>query len=255
MKSAAAADFSAFKTTKDDASIEKLDDYIYDEGYTERDRIDIPSLIEPFGANSPLPQQVHAIGSVGSPKYPNKHKGVSLIGSTQVDPQALVYSSKTAPYGQQFPSYVPQSMETLVGTTLHRQKELATGDDIVYGRGRVIQEQKDERELNGNNVEKEAFVEYQTGQKNKNTSGKNKSDTRPTADGLAKHYDDQYYDYFDDDYDYYGYEGAPVYDENGTDDEYTEQELENIKGSLMSRIDEALKQTSSPNEDGLSRDT
>ena len=104
-------------------------------------------------------------------------------------------------------------------------------------------------------MKKGAFAEYQTGQNNKNTSGKSKSDTRPAADGLAKHYDDQYHDYFDDDYDYYGYEGAPEHDENGTDDEYTEQELENIKGSLMSRIDEALKQTSLPNEDGLSRDT
>lgn len=86
------ADFSAFGTTTE--SYDPSDDYYYDEGFVETDRIDPP----------------------------------------QIDPNALIYSAKSAPYGEQFPSYLPKTMETRIGTSTDSQKSFETGDNVVYGK-------------------------------------------------------------------------------------------------------------------------
>ena len=85
------ADFNSFGESGTDlSSIDQ--DYEYDLGYIETDRID--------------------------PK--------------QIDPNAVIYSANSAPYGEQYPSYLPKSMATMVSyfTTnyflLKCVKEMAT---------------------------------------------------------------------------------------------------------------------------------
>ena len=75
------ADFNSF----DGGAISKTDDYEYDVGYVETDRID-----------------------------------------QQIDPNAVVYSANSAPYGEQYPSYLPKSMATMVSKPLLRTKVLGT---------------------------------------------------------------------------------------------------------------------------------
>ena len=73
-------------------------DYEYDIGFIETDRIDVQSSI---------------------------------------DPNALVYSQNSAPYGEQFPSYVPKNtIQTMVGTMGNQDssKSVGTGDNVVYGK-------------------------------------------------------------------------------------------------------------------------
>lgn len=87
------ADFNSFGTTERSPEDE---DYVYDVGYVETDRIDPPTI----------------------------------------DPNALVYSANSAPYGEQYPSYLPKTLETMVGTMANRDssKNFATGDHVVYGK-------------------------------------------------------------------------------------------------------------------------
>ena len=119
-QTSSAADFSSFHEPNQTPKLKvEGDDYSIDEGYHETDRIDVPSLIEPY--------------TVGQTP---KRRPYSKI-SSKVDPNALIYSQKSAPYGEQFPSYVPPSIETLMGSTLNTQKRLAAGNNIVYGRGKV----------------------------------------------------------------------------------------------------------------------
>ena len=74
------ADFNSFEESGTDLSSTDQD-YEYDLGYIETDRID--------------------------PK--------------QIDPNAVIYSANSAPYGEQYPSYLPKSMATMVSnfTTNH----------------------------------------------------------------------------------------------------------------------------------------
>ena len=74
------ADFNSFGESGTDLSSTDQD-YEYDLGYIETDRID--------------------------PK--------------QIDPNAVIYSANSAPYGEQYPSYLPKSMATMVSnfTTNH----------------------------------------------------------------------------------------------------------------------------------------
>lgn len=67
------ADFNSFGESGTDLSSADQD-YEYDLGYIETDRID--------------------------PK--------------QIDPNAVIYSANSAPYGEQYPSYLPKSMATMV---------------------------------------------------------------------------------------------------------------------------------------------
>jgi hypothetical protein len=90
------ADFSSF------ADSNKHDDefeYEYDTGYHETDRIDV---------QAPL----------------------------TIDPNALIYSQHSAPYGHQFPSYLPDSIQTMVGTQASQDasKTFSIGDSVVYGK-------------------------------------------------------------------------------------------------------------------------
>ena len=70
-QSASSADFSSFGSGAVSDNIDE--DYEYDLGFVETDRID---------------QQIH--------------------------PNAVLYSANSAPYGEQFPSYLPKSMATMV---------------------------------------------------------------------------------------------------------------------------------------------
>ena len=119
-QTASAADFSSFHEPNQTPKLKvEGDDYSIDEGYHETDRIDVPSLIEPYSAG----------------RTPDRRPSSKM--SSKVDPNALIYSQKSAPYGEQFPSYVPHSIETVMGSTLNTQKRLAAGNNIVYGRGKV----------------------------------------------------------------------------------------------------------------------
>ena len=206
-----AADFSSFKATNQVAKLNmEVDDYEYDEGYQETDRIDVPSLIEPYAMTPVGIKQSLAVGSVGHPEYPNKVHTPSL--KSKIDHNALVYSSKTAPYGQQFPSYVPHSIATVVGSTLNTQKQLSAGDDIVYGRGRVIEsnEANAQRENSNDKSRKSSDI--------KNIFMKNDSFIKQLAD-----YDySEYYEYIDD-------EDNKDY----ADDTYDERDVDNLKKQLL----------------------
>ena len=96
---AASADFNSFfeRSKYDDG--QDYYDYEYDAGYKETDRIDV---------QTPL----------------------------VIDPNALVYSQHSAPYGQQFPSYVSDSIHTMVGTLGQdsSSKNFMTNDHVVYGK-------------------------------------------------------------------------------------------------------------------------
>ena len=96
--SESSADFSAFATTEKDTFDE---DYVYDAGYQEEDRIDV---------QQPMP--------------------------TMIDPNALIYSQQSAPYGHQFPSYIPDTIQTLVGTlgTSDSSKTFSTDKHVIYGK-------------------------------------------------------------------------------------------------------------------------
>ena len=52
----------------------------------------------------------------------------------QDDPSAVLYSQQAAPYGEQFPSYFPQTIETRVGSADSLSKTLVAGDSVVYGK-------------------------------------------------------------------------------------------------------------------------
>lgn len=97
--SAPSADFHSFATSGhiDDED----DDYQYDVGFVETDRIDVQS--------SPAPSSI-------------------------MDPSAVVYSQQAAPYGEQFPSYLPKTIETRVGSADYDKKTIVSGDSVVYGK-------------------------------------------------------------------------------------------------------------------------
>merc|ERR1712107_518276 len=85
------ADFHSFAAQESEP-----EDYQYDIGFVETDRIDV--------------QQVG------------------------MDPSAILYSQKAAPYGEQFPSYLPKTIETRVGSTSDSMKKIVAGDSVVYGK-------------------------------------------------------------------------------------------------------------------------
>ena len=93
----ASADFNSFSERTDDG--QDYYDYEYDAGYKETDRIDV---------QTPL----------------------------VIDPNALVYSQQSAPYGEQYPSYVSDSIHTMVGTLGQdtSSKNFMTNDHVVYGK-------------------------------------------------------------------------------------------------------------------------
>ena len=134
---AASADFNSFSERSDEGKDDYYD-YEYDAGYKETDRIDV---------QTPL----------------------------VIDPNALVYSQHSAPYGQQFPSYVSDSIHTMVGTLGQdsSSKNFMTNDHVVYGK----------------------FPEGANASKNINTFNPN---TTTSQDNIAKGQE-----YYDDDFEYY----------------------------------------------------
>ena len=130
--SSSSADFSSFGAGTHSGSSTATNDYEYDMGYIETDRID------------------------------------------QIDPNAVLYSANSAPYGEQYPSYLPKSMATMVGTMKSQDssKTFVTGDNVVYGK----------------------FPEGAEATKDINIYDDD------TADEY--YYEDEF-EYYDDDYDYY----------------------------------------------------
>ena len=90
------ADFNSFADSNLDSY---ADDYQYDVGFVETDRIDV---------------------------QPSRQ--------ANMDPSAILYSQQAAPYGEQFPSYFPKTMETRVGSADSLSKTLVAGDSVVYGK-------------------------------------------------------------------------------------------------------------------------
>merc|ERR1712020_745057 len=145
--------------------------------------------------------------------------------SSKVDPNALIYSQKSAPYGEQFPSYVPHSIETLMGSTLNTQKRLAAGNNIVYGRGKVHKSKPIKEEVEVTNP-------ISTGEPRKINN------VLAGSGSMGK--DNEEYDYEDTDYDDYG----------EYDDDY-ESDLEKLNNKLR-LVDDILNESTSDliSEDG-----
>ena len=124
------ADFNSFAETEDDSGARSDDyDYAYDHGFVETDRIDVQSP------------------------------------SMTIDPNALVYRQNSRNYGEQYPSYVAKTIQTMVGTMGNKDssKSFGTGDNVVYG----------------------MFPEGEG-----------------ASDDIAEYYDDNF-EYYEDDYEYY----------------------------------------------------
>jgi len=119
-------DFNAFSTV---STTDHLSDAVTEESYLsfeETDRIDIPDQLLPGAEvkSSPASNRLEvAVASISEPEFPYK-----------VDPQAVLFNKVSAPYGQQFPSFVPESMQTMIGTPGGGLKNFATGNDVVYGK-------------------------------------------------------------------------------------------------------------------------
>ena len=129
--SSSSADFSSFGVGTHPGASTAANDYEYDMGYIETDRID------------------------------------------QIDPNAVLYSANSAPYGEQYPSYLPKSMATMVGTMKSHDssKSFVTGDNVVYGK----------------------FPEGAEATK----------DINIYDDDTDEYYYEDEFEYYDDDYDYY----------------------------------------------------
>ena len=192
-----AADFSSFMDTDNPPTLKvQGNDYSDDDGFHETDRIDIPSLI---------------------------------------DPNALIYSSNSAPYGEQFPSYIPESMATVVGTTLNTDKQLSSSNNIVYGRGKISELKKEDSDGKGEEIP------------SKLSNLKNvfmKPSLYEDEMGEDEYYDEDYNDYEDmmysDDFE----DSKNDYDDDlYEDDKY----LESLNRKLK-LVDKILEESSSPSE-------
>ena len=190
---ASTADFSAFKDTNMQPKLKvEGDDYSYDEGYHETDRIDIPSLI---------------------------------------DPNALIYSSNSAPYGQQYPSYVPHSIETLMGSSLNTKKHLSAGNNVVYGRGKIAVPENTTEDAN-------TLLSSSASSGRKNVFMTNSKSFEKDTEESEYDYD---YSEYDDEYNEFE-EGG----ENYEDEMYNDKYLESLNKKLQ-LVDEILNRSSPDN--------
>ena len=195
-----AADFSSFKDTNQPPLLKvQGNDFSEDEGFHETDRIDVPSLI---------------------------------------DPNALIYSSNSAPYGEQFPSYIPDSIATVVGSTLNTDKQLSSGNNIVYGRGKVSASKKDNAETRD--------LKKNTKTSSKLSNLKNvfmKPNSYEDVTGEDEYYDEDYDDYDDMLYsDNFEHSGDDYIDDLYEDDKY----LQSLNRKLK-LVDQILKESESEN--------
>ena len=195
-----AADFSSFKDTNQPPLLKvQGNDFSEDEGFHETDRIDVPSLI---------------------------------------DPNALIYSSNSAPYGEQFPSYIPDSIATVVGSTLNTDKQLSSSNNIVYGRGKVSASKKDNAETRD--------LKENTKPSSKLSNLKNvfmKPNSYEDVTGEDEYYDEDYDDYDDMLYsDNFERSGDDYIDDLYEDDKY----LQSLNRKLK-LVDQILKESESEN--------
>ena len=195
-----AADFSSFKDTNQPPSLQvQGNDFSKDEEFHETDRIDVPSLI---------------------------------------DPNALIYSSNSAPYGEQFPSYIPDSIATVVGSTLNTDKQLSSGNNIVYGRGKVVDSKKDNDETR--DLKKNTKISSRLSNL-KNVFMKPTSYEDMTDED--EYYDEDYNDYDDMLYsDNFEHSGDDYIDDLYEDDKY----LQSLNRKLK-LVDQILKESKSEN--------
>ena len=149
VKSLSSADFDDFVELKDaDEEAEKRRRRKEErerrkkiEAYTETDRIDDPNQPLVFdlkvgasmgGGQAQGQGQTGgkiriAVGSVGGPEP-------AYAPDLRIDPLSVTYTANSKPYGQQYPSYVPSSLVTTLGTEVDGEKRFAVGSDVVYGR-------------------------------------------------------------------------------------------------------------------------
>ena len=156
---AASADFNEFEELAegDDGDSAKTKRRKIQE-YREKDRIDAPNepLIFDFKVGASMgkkkqqqqqQQQTEAekeyyrisVGSVGQPEpayiHRNGANNANTGGQMKIDPNTVAYMGMSQPYGHQYPSYVSNSMTTLLGTNGGAQvKHLETSEDVVYGK-------------------------------------------------------------------------------------------------------------------------
>ena len=202
-----AADFSSFKDTNQPPVLKvQGNDFSEDEGFHETDRIDVPSLI---------------------------------------DPNALIYSSNSAPYGEQFPSYIPDSIATVVGSTLNTDKQLSSGNNIVYGRGKVLDSKK------GNDETRD--LKKNTKASSKLSNLKNvfmKPNSYEDVTEEDEYYDEEYDDYDDMLYsDNFEQSGDDYIDDLYEDDKY----LQSLNRKLK-LVDQILKESESENVSQTGKD-
>ena len=190
-----AADFSSFKDTNHPPALKvQGNDNSDDEGFHETDRIDVPSLI---------------------------------------DPNALIYSSNSAPYGEQYPSYIPDSMATVVGTTLNTDKQLSSKNNIVYGRGKVLNKKKDSSKAKASNIDTPSKL----------SSLKNVFMSQNSYENEMN--EDEYYDEDYDDYDDMMYSDDFEHSGDDYDDElYEDDEYLKSLNKKLKLVDQILKESS-----------
>ena len=171
----------------------------------------------------------------GGLSYPSRNSGNNIgtfSDKTRIDPNALIYSSKSAPYGQQFPSYVPHSIETLVGSTLNTEKQLSAGNNIVYGRGKISKSDI-------TNEDKDYKIDYDYGTPN---SSNNIMNVFAKKNSFEDEHEDEYYD----DYSEYDDEYSDEESDGDYGEIYDDKYLESLNKKLKI-VDEILSESSSDN--------
>ena len=135
--SGSSADFSDFELLEKE---KEVDNRPVIESYVETDRIDVPNKPLIFdltvgatmggGSSSKDGGYRIAVGSVGDPEP-------AYVDQIDMDPNSLAYNLQSAPYGQQYPSFVPDTLSTTLGTDNGPVKQFDVGSDVVYGSGSV----------------------------------------------------------------------------------------------------------------------
>lgn len=146
-KEASSADFDEFQTVK--SSKRKRPRRPQLKEFRETDRIDAPTHVASKSSGNPGDHFVFDVGATmgaGSRKSPSSasvpvHRfGVGTSSAAEaaypadlssIDPNALLYTKHSKPYGKQYPSYVPNTIETRLSSDTVRN--LPVDEDIVYG--------------------------------------------------------------------------------------------------------------------------
>ncbi len=175
--SASSADFSDFKALKRESGSRGKDKKtLVLQEYHETDRIDVPSVGNSLAATPGGSEEEYLFNvgaSMGAPTGSSRVErkkvkvGFGSVGDPEmaypemkIDPNTLLYSQNSKPYGQQvggsirqkerfmdgicieiaffqYPSYVPDVIETRLDSMGGLVRNLPVGDDVVYGSGGV----------------------------------------------------------------------------------------------------------------------